>query len=54
MVDEEENRLHLGFTVRQDYFSHFEPNHSLGGAKTGEARERLITHEKNLVCIPCD
>ena len=23
----------LGFTVRQDYFTHFEPNQSFGGAK---------------------
>ena len=26
----------LGFTASQDYFTHFEPSHSLGGAKTGD------------------
>ena len=26
----------LGFTAHQDYFAHFEPSQSLGGAKTGD------------------
>ena len=25
----------MGFTVRQDYFTHFEPSQSVGGAKSG-------------------
>ena len=29
----------LGFTVRQDYFTHFEPSLSKGEAKTGDPRE---------------
>ena len=28
----------LGFTARQDYFSHFEPSQSIGGAQTGDLR----------------
>ena len=28
----------LGFTACQDYFTHFEPSQSVGGAKTGDSR----------------
>ena len=34
----------LGFTPRQDYFTHFEPSQSLGGAKTGDPREKSPDH----------
>ena len=30
----------LGFTARQDYFIHFEPSQSIGGAKKGDPREK--------------
>ena len=30
----------VGFMACQDYFTHFEPNQSLGGAKTGDRREK--------------
>ena len=33
-----------GFTVRQDYFTHFEPSQSVGGAKTGDPREKSPDH----------
>ena len=36
--------FYLGFTDRQDYFTHFEPSQSVGGAKTGEPREKLPDH----------
>ena len=26
----------FGYTARQDYFTHFEPSQSVGGAKTGD------------------
>ena len=29
----------LGFMARQDYFTHFEPSQSIGGAKTGDHRK---------------
>ena len=32
------------FTARQDYFTHFEPSQSLGGAKTGDPREKPPGH----------
>ena len=32
------------FTARQDYFTHFEPNQSLGGAKMGDPREKNPDH----------
>ena len=35
--------FYLGFTARQDYFTHFEPSQSLGGAKTGGPREKHLT-----------
>ena len=30
----------LVFLARQDYLTHFEPSQSLGGAKTGDRREK--------------
>ena len=36
--------FHLGFTARRDYFTHFEPSQSLGGAKTGDPREKPLDH----------
>ena len=27
-------------TARQDYFTHFKPSQSVGGAKTGDPREK--------------
>ena len=35
----------LDFTVRQDYFTHFEPSQSVGGAKTGGLREKTPDHQ---------
>ena len=32
--------------ARKDYFTHFEPSQSQGGAKTGEPREKLPDHPK--------
>ena len=32
--------FYLDFTARQDYFTHFEPSQSKGGAKTGDPREK--------------
>ena len=34
----------LGFTARQDYFTHFEPSQSLGGAKTWDPQETTPDH----------
>ena len=36
--------FYLGFTARQDYFTHFEPSQSLGGAKMGDTREKPPDH----------
>ena len=33
-----------GFMAHQDYFTHFEPSQSLGGAKTEDPRENLPDH----------
>ena len=30
--------------ARQDYFAHFEPSQWLGGAKTGDIREKTPNH----------
>ena len=30
--------------ARQDYFTHFEPSQSLGGAKMGDPREKTPEH----------
>ena len=39
----------------QDYFTHFEPSQLLGGAKTGDPREKTLTcHKHNLACLTCD
>ena len=32
--------FYLGFTARQDYFTHFEPSQSQGGAKIGDPWEK--------------
>ena len=52
------SRMHfsyLDFTACQDYFTHFEPSHSLGGAKTGDPREKTPDHPKqNLACLICE
>ena len=32
--------FYIGFTARQDYFTPFEPNQSLGGAKARDLREK--------------
>ena len=34
----------LGFTTRQNHFTHFEPNQSFGGAKTGDTQEKAPNH----------
>ena len=34
--------FHSGFTVRQDYFTDFEPSQSFGGAKTGDPRKESL------------
>ena len=36
--------FYLGFMACQDYFTHFEPSQSLGGAKTGDPREKTPDH----------
>ena len=36
--------FYLGFTVLQDYFAHFGPSQSLGGAKTRDHREKKHDH----------
>ena len=36
--------IHLSFTARQDYFTHFEPSQSQGGAKAGHPREKPPDH----------
>ena len=36
--------FYLGFTARQDYFTHFEPCQSINGAKTGDPREKTPDH----------
>ena len=33
-------------TVRQDYFNHFEPSQSVGGAKTADPREKPPDHSQ--------
>ena len=33
---------YLGYMVRQDSFTPFEPSQSLGGAKTGDPREKTL------------
>ena len=43
---------YLALTARQDYFTHFELSHSLGGVKMGDPRENhLTTHKQNLACL---
>ena len=38
---------YLGFTARQDYFTHFEQSQSLDGAKTEDSREKSPDHSAN-------
>ena len=35
-----------GFTARQDYFTHFDPSRTWGGAKTGDPREKPPDHQQ--------
>ena len=45
----------LGFTAHHDYFTHFEPHQTLGGAKTGDPKEKhLTTRKQNLARLTCD
>ena len=39
--------LYLDFTARQNYFTHFEPRHLWGGAKTVDPREKKNKQKKN-------
>ena len=39
--------FNLGFTARQDYFTHFEPSQSFVGAKTGDPRDKNNNKNKN-------
>ena len=36
--------FYLGFTARQDYFTHFEPRQSNGRAKMGDPQEKPPDH----------
>ena len=36
--------FNLGFMARQNCFTHFEPSQSVGGAKTGDPREKPPDH----------
>ena len=36
--------FYLGFKVRQDYITYFEPSQSVGGTKTGDPREKVPDH----------
>ena len=43
---------YLGFTAREDNFTHFEPSQSKGGAKTGDPQEKPPdTRKQNLACL---
>ena len=46
--------FYLGFTARQDYFTHFEPSHLLGGAKTGDPCNDRTTHKQDLARLKYD
>ena len=39
-----ETKIIPDFTARQDYFTHFEPGQSKGGAKTGDPRQKPPDH----------
>ena len=42
-----------GSTARQDYFTYFEPNQSLGGAKMRDPEKKHMANRKqNLACLP--
>ena len=43
-LHEQSGVFYVGFTARQDYFIHLEPSQSLGGAKTGDPREKTPNH----------
>ena len=43
--------FYLGSMACQDYFTHFRPSQSLGGAKMGDPREKTHDH---LACLTCD
>ena len=49
--DRLERRFYLGFTARQDYFTHFEPSQSVGGAKAGDPREKPPDHPQAELCL---
>ena len=38
--------------ARQDYFTHFEPSQSVGGAKTGDPREKIPDHPQAELGLP--
>ena len=38
--------FYLGFTARQDYFTHFELSQSSGGEKTGDPQEKPPNHQQ--------
>ena len=40
----EKAHFYLGFTARQDCFTHFQPSQSIAGAKTGDPREKPPGH----------
>ena len=44
----------MGFTARQDYFTHFEPSQSVGGAKMGDPREKKTPYKQNTACLTLD
>ena len=45
----------LGFTARQDYFTHLEPSQSVGEAKCEIPEKKTPIHsEGNLACLTCD
>ena len=47
--------FYLGFTARQNYFIHFEPSQSLGGAKLQIPKKKhLTTCKQNMACLTCD
>ena len=46
--------FYLGFTAHKDYFTHFEPSQSFGGAKTGDPKKHLTTRKQNLACLTYD
>ena len=43
--------FYFGLTAHQDYFTHFEPSQSLGGAKMGDPQEKLPDHLQAEFCL---